>query len=371
MNALINQPSIDLSYYIKKYLIPLWERKWLIVGISCLGVLLSFFITSFIESEYFSSATLFIEKPSTEMSRSESKEMEPDTASGPYVEAQAVKLRGMSMAAEVLQILPQDAKSDLLSPTATKSQLWEGLLNRIGQAFGKDFQNKITDILGLKSEGLSPREVRLQRQNELKSRITVTSHSRSSLIRIEASSFAPDIAPRILQGYIDVYLANNLEENKESVRAKRQFLAKQLEKAKQAYEEAKQAMISYRKSYGIPGDFEQARDIEIQLKLNSLESQLQMAKERYQHMDRMFMDIQEREAGITNNVKILEEPTFPSSPSRGKIRQLRNMIILAGFALGIGIILGLDFLKAPLRHEKDIHSAVQVPILGYLPQVKK
>ncbi len=371
MNTLINQPSIELSFYIKKFLIPLWEKKWLLVGISCLGVVLSFFVSSFIESEYFSSATLFIEKPSTEMTRVKREEMEPETASEPYVQSQAEKLRSTSMASEVLNILPQDAKSDLLSATATKSQLLEGFLNIIGQILGKDLQNKISNILGFKSEDMSQREVRFRRQNELKSRLTVTSQSRSSLIKITASSFAQDVAPRIIQSYLDIYLANNLEENKESVRAKRQFIAKQREEAEQAYQKAKQAMIDYRKSYGIPGDFEKARDIEIQLQLNSLESEVQIAKERFQHMDSMFMDLQEREAGITNNVKVLEQPTVPTSASRGKIKKLRDLIILAGFALGIAIILGLDFLKAPLRHEKDVHSAVQVPILGYLPQIKK
>lgn len=305
------------------------------------------------------------------MAKVETEEVEPQTASGPYVEAQAEKIRSQSMASEVLNILPQEAKSDLLSKSATESQLLEGFLNMIGQLFGKSYQDKLTHLLNIETEDISQRQIRLRRQHELKNRITVLSHTRSSMIEIEASSFHRNVSPMIIQGYLDVYLASNLEENKESVRAKRKFLDQQREKAYQAYQEAEQAMIDYRKSYGIPGDFEQARDIEIQLKLNSLESQLQMARERYQYMDQMYMEIQGKEAGITNNVKILEQPTLPTSPSKQKIHKLRNLIILIGLAIGIAIVLGLDFIKAPIRHEKDIQSAAQVPIIGFLPQIKR
>lgn len=371
MNPQTNQAPFDLSFYIKKYLIPLWERKWLVIGIFCLGIILSFFVSSFIKSEYFSSATLFIEKPTTEMARIEKEEVEPDTASRPYVDAQATKMRSLSMAAEVLNILPQAAKSDLLSKSATESQLLDGFLNMIGRLFGKNYQEKLTNLLGLQSEEMTQRKIRLRRQNELKNRLTVISHTRSSMIEISASSFQQDVAPMILQAYLDVYLASNLEENKESIRAKRQFISKQREKAYQAYKKAEQAMIDYREAYGIPGDFEKARDIKIQLKLNRLESQLKMARERYKNMDQMYMEIHEKEAGITNNVKILEQPTYPTSASKAKIYHLRNLIILIGLGLGIAIVLGLDFIKAPLRHEKDIQSAVQIPIIGYLPQIKK
>jgi len=60
-----------------------------------------------------------------------------------------------------------------------------------------------------------------------------------------------------------------------------------------------------------------------------------------------------------------------TSASKAKIYKLRNLIILFGLALGIAIVLGLDFIKTPLRHEKDIQSAVQIPIIGTLPQIKK
>src|SRR6056297_198355 len=371
MNPQTNQAPFDLSFYIKKYLIPLWERKWLVIGIFCLGIILSFFVSSFIKSEFTSSTTLYIEKPTTEMTKIEKEEVEPETASGPYVASQATKLRSLSMASEVLNILPQTAKSDLLSHTATESQVLNGFLDMIGETFGKGYQKKLTKLLGIKPEEITLRKIMLRRQNELQNRLTVITHKRTSMIEISATSFQRDIGPMILQAYLDVYLASNLEENKESVRSKRQFISKQREKAYQAYKKAEQDMIDYRKSYGIPGDFEKARDIEIQLKLNRLESQLKMARERYKNMDQMYMEIQEKEAGITNNVKVLEQPTFPTSASKAKIYYLRNLIILIGLGLGIAIVLGLDFIKAPLRHEKDIQSAVQIPIIGTLPQIKK
>ena len=370
MNSHINQDPFDSSFFIKKYFIPLWEKLWLIIGIFCLIVVVSFLSSSFIKSEYLSTATLFIEKPTTELTKIK-KDGEPESASSPYVKAQAEKMRSMSMASQVLETLSPAAKSDLLSPSATKYQLVNGFLDLTGKLLGTQFQKALTRILDFESEDATSMKIQVGRLQELKNRVEIIDHPRSSMIKITASSFQQEIAQKIVQAYLDVYLHYNLQENKESVRSKRAFISKQREKAYQGYKEAEQEMIDYRQSYGIPGDFVQARDIEIQLKLNRLESNLGLSKERYQYMDQMYMDIMQKEAGITNNLKILEHPTSPTTPSRKKDHKLRNRINILGFLVLIATILLLDYIKSPLRHEKDIQSAVQIPIIGYLPRIGK
>ena len=75
------------------------------------------------------------------------------------------------------------------------------------------------------------------------------------------------------------------------------------------------------------------------------------------------------EAGIAENIKLLDSPTSPGDPSKTVKYEILLAGILGGLGVGIAIVLGLDFLKSPIRHEKDITTSVEVPIFGHIPKI--
>ncbi len=355
------QSRIDFSYYVAKFGVPLWERKVLIVLILLLGIIVALTLGFFIEEEFVSNGKLLVEKPRTEFAKAKDEEqVAPEGAPGSYVLAQTEKLKSSSFAMEVLQILPSVAREELEAQPGIFNQLRERMSQYIPSLAQKD-----TDTEEVPESG--PMLEAMQR-NSLSRRMDIVGNARTGMIDISAMSFDREVAPILVRSYIDVFMATTMEENKESIRSKMKFAKRQRDQTYAAYKHAEQEMIDFRKEYGIPGDFDRARDINIQLELNRLRAQMEMAKERYLYMDQMQIQIERNEAGITNNVKVIEGATLPVSPTAARLNQFRLMIILAALALGLALVLGLDFLQGKVRHEKDVQAVLNIPIFGYLPK---
>ena len=356
------QNRVDFSYYTAKFGIPLWERKQLIVLILLLGILLAMALGLFIEDEFVSRGKLLVQKPETEFAKvKDEDQMAPEAAPGGYVLAQAEKLKSSSFAMEVLQILPGVAKEGLESETGFMNQVRKGIAEII-----PFFKQELADKKPEYSDSEAMREAVMR--NKLMERMHIVGNARNGMIDIMAVSFDREVAPIIVRSYIEVFLAATLDENKESIRSKMKFVIQQRDRTYFAFKQAEKEMIDFRKQYGIPGDFDRARDINIQLELKRLQAQMDLAKERYLYMDQMLIQIKRNEAGITNNVKVIEGATLPVKPTQARLFQFRVGIILASLALGVFLVLVLDFLKAKVRHEKDVQSVLDLPVLGYLPE---
>ncbi len=356
------QNRIDFSYYAAKFGVPLWERKVLIALILLLGILVAMALGLFIEDEFVSSGKLLVQKPVTEFAKAKDEEqMAPEIAPGGYVLAQTEKLKSSSFAMEVLQVLPGVARKELEAEPGIFNQLQDGI---------REYIPGLEEISPEEKEESSESGPMLEavQRNHLMQRMDIVGNARTGMIDISAIAFDREVSPIFVRSYIEVFMATTLEENKESIRSKMKFTKRQREQTYEAYKRAEQEMIDFRKEYGIPGDFDQARDINIQLELNRLRAQMEMARERYLYMDQMLIQIERNEAGITNNIKVIEGSTLPVSPTQARLNQFRLMIILASLALGLALVLGWDFLQGKVRHEKDVQSVLDLPVLGYLPK---
>lgn len=339
---------------------PLKERVLTILLFLLLGFILAISIGFFVDEEYVSSGKLLVEKPVTEFAKAKDEEqVAPESAPGSYVLAQTEKLRSSSFAMEVLQILPNVAREELEAEPGIFNQL----RSQIERAF-PGLAEETDEQEALESESL--REA-VQR-NKLVQRMDIVGNARTGMVDISATSFDREVASILVRSYIQVFMATTLEENKESIRAKMRYVGQQRDRTYAGYKQAEQEMIDFRKEYGIPGDFDRARDINIQLELNRLRAQMDMAKERYLFMDQMQIQIKRNEAGITNNVKVIEGATLPVSPTEARLNQFRLMILLASLALGLALVLGWDYLQGKVRHEKDVQSVLSLPIFAYLPK---
>jgi uncharacterized protein involved in exopolysaccharide biosynthesis len=192
------------------------------------------------------------------------------------------------------------------------------------------------------------------------------------MIWITATSTNKYAAPIIVKSYISVWMARNLEENKREIRVEKAFAQEQRETARKHLNEAAKKLTEFRNYYEIPPYVtpkEGLSDMELQAEFEQLNAQLTGAKERFEYLDQIFLKLQMEEAGIAENIKLLDPPTSPGAPAKTVKQEILLAGILGGLGVGIGIVLGLDFLKSPIRHEKDITTAVEVPIFGHVPKI--
>jgi uncharacterized protein involved in exopolysaccharide biosynthesis len=346
---------VDITVYVAKYLIPVLERKW-ILGISLAVCLAAAIIMAFmIKPEYVSEAILQTSEPMSAPTKQSNQESYVWTRLAMrYIIAEAKKLQSPSFCTRVVRTLPESAREDLKTPLALTSQLQS--------SFGKLFRWGSRD-----QPFSSAQEDRLAM--ELVRRLDVTTDPDVGLILMKIRALDKAVAPVLLQGCIDLCRSANEEENKLSVKAETQFVQSERDRADQNLDVAEKNLIDFRKKFGIPAEVEVTRDVTLQLELKRLEFNLDMAKKRFNYVEQLTTETQMREAGVIGNVKIVNSPSRPMSPSRS----LGWGIIGAGFAiglvLGVGIIFLLEFLEGPLRHQVDIETVTRVPILGIIPKI--
>ena len=356
MNGQTQGRQFDISFYTAKYGVPILEKKWAVLLIFLLGFLISLSVISpLIQPQFISQTTLLVEEPRSEISRARQETLGTGRVPGLYVTTEEEKIKSAYFAAEVLKILPEKAKDDLRGHVGIWSRLKMGVLK----------------LFGIKEKAVPQPVTERNLLEELQKRIEVSSNTPSALIWIRARSMNKDVALVLARSYVDVALASNLEDNKKVVRSEREFLEQQRNQAYQKYRDSEQAVFDFKKEYQIPGDFDEARDIGIQLQLKRLQAQVTMDKERYEMMDQAYFTSQVKEAGIVGNIRVISPPVFPITPSRKAEVRLMIIIILGGLMLGIGFALLPELThRGAIRHEIDIVDICELPVLGDLPRIK-
>jgi len=356
MNGQTKGRQFDISFYTAKYGVPILEKKWAVLLIFLLGFLISLSLLSpLIQPQFISQTTLLVEEPRSEISRARQETLGTGRVPGLYVTTEEEKIKSAYFAAEVLKILPEKAKDDLRGHVGIWSRFKMGVLK----------------LFGIKEKAVPQPVTERNLLEELQKRIEVSSNTPSALIWIRARSMNKDVALVLARSYVDVALASNLEDNKKVVRSEREFLEQQRNQAYQKYRDSEQAVFDFKKEYQIPGDFDEARDIGIQLQLKRLQAQVAMDKERYEMMDQAYFTSQVKEAGIVGNIRVISPPVFPITPSRKAEVRLMIIIILGGLMLGIGFALLPELThRGAIRHEIDIVDICELPVLGDLPRIK-
>jgi uncharacterized protein involved in exopolysaccharide biosynthesis len=347
--------QFDVSIYTSKYGIPVLERKWMVLLFFLLGIVLSLSLLSpLIQPKFISRATLLVQEPRSEISRARQETLGTGRVPGLYVTTEEEKIRSTFFAAEVLKILPEKAKNNLRADIEIFPQI----------------KTRVLRLFGRKPKPLSQPLMEISLLTEIQKRVEITSKPTSALIWIAAKSTDRDIALVLARSYVDVCLASNLEDNKKVVSAEREFLEKQRNQAYQKFRDSEQAVFDFKKLYQIPGDFDEARDINIQLQMKRLQSQVNMDKERFEEMDKAYFQSQVKEAGIVGNIRVISPPAFPVTPSRKAEIRFMIIIILGGLMLGIALALLPEFTHGTIRHEIDIVDVSHLPVLGHLPRMK-
>ncbi|MDD5722609.1 MAG: GNVR domain-containing protein [Syntrophales bacterium] len=347
--------QFDISIYTSKYGVPILERKWMVLIFFLVGIFLALTLLSpLIKPKFVSQATLLVEEPRSAISQAKQETLGTGRVPGLYVTTEEEKIKSSFFAAEVLKILPEKAKSNLRAEVDIFPQIKAGALR----------------LFGVRSKPVSQPLLEVSLLTEIQKRVEITSAPTSALIWITAKSTDRDVALVLARSYIDVCLASNLEDNKKAVSSERDFLEKQRNHAYQEFQDSEQAVFDYKKQYQIPGDFDEARDINIQLQMKRLQARVEMDKERFAELDGVYFTSQVKEAGIVGNIRVISPPAFPVAPSRKAEIRLMIIIILGGLMLGIGAALLPEFTQGTIRHEVDIVDVSHLPVLGHLPRIK-
>ena len=367
------QSPLDISFLTAKYLTPILERKWLVLAFFISGSIVSLILSSFLKPEFYSIASLLVQEPRSKISSgTQTNPMVPRTADETYVLSEAESLRSIPLVTEVLKILPEKVKEELdinldpyeqiITGLKTVAKNWIGL-NRLSSSDTPEARN---------STPVSSGETEKERIGALQNMVIIKSKSKNAMIWITATSTNKYAAPIIVKSYISVWMARNLEENKKAIRIEKAFALEQRDMARNHLNEAAKKLMDFRNYYEIPAYMSSETglgDMELQSEFARLQGQVKGAKERFEYLDQIVLKLQMEEAGIAENIKLLDSPTSPGAPAKTVKQEILLAGILGGLGVGIGVVLGLDFLKNLIRHEKDITTAVEVPIFGHIPKI--
>jgi uncharacterized protein involved in exopolysaccharide biosynthesis len=364
------EQQIDFGFLYAKYIEPIIEKRMIVIICLVIGLLLSIGLIALINPEYISQATILLERPRSKIVSSVNQEdVIPQKASPAYVSTEEAKLQSDSFMIEVVKILPASVKKDLETPLNLRDQIIGGMARAVKMVIGEKRLESIKKLIGREATIAAQERYQDVMVRELKERVTVYSRPHTSMIWIFARAVVPENAALIVKTYLDVWTALNLEENKREISGEHVFAEEQKNEAHKRLQEAENELIEFKRAYQIPAEVRVTGDVELQLELDKFQKKVDNYRERYETLEKIYMGIVMKEAGISGNIKVLSYPAPASEPSKKTTQKILIGGVLGGLGLGVGLCLLLDYLAAPIRHSRDISSATQLPVIGRIPRI--
>ncbi len=356
----IQEPT-DPQYFVAKYLSPILEHKWIVLVCTLLGLAIAVPISFLIEPQYSSTAVTQLETPRAQMISKVTEEISSRKGdASTFITAAVERMHSSMFKTEVLKILPKRLQEDLEKPLGVLGQLKMKL---------KPIVKKLLKMEIL-PEPSSITTITPKRLEKLRKRIEIKGDTRKGIIQITGTTFAQDMTTVLIQSYLDVWVAMNMETNKSLIRHELDFTQSQKDDYFLKFKEAEKELRSFKQTFEIPPALSSVTDMELQSQLDVLQNKVVNARERYKRIDDIFLDLSRKEKSVVNNIKILNPPQTPIAPSKNLQLQIIFIGLLLGAAIAIVPILAIDYLKGNIRHKKDIISAVDIPIIGRLPVIK-
>ena len=355
----IQQP-VDPQFFIAKYLSPILEHKWIVLISTLLGLAVALPVSFLIDPQYSSTAVTQLETPRAQMISKVTEEISSRKGDTAFITAAVERMHSSMFKTEVLKIIPKRLQEDLETPLDLPGQL------------RKKLTPKVKKLLRMEttSEASSTNAITPKRLNKLSKRVKILGDTKRGTIQITGITFAQDMTTVLVQSYLDVWVAMNMEANKSLIRHELDFTLSQKDDYFLKFKEAEKELRSFKQNFEIPPALSSVTDMELQSQLDVLQNKVENAKERYKRIDDIYLDLSRKEKSVVNNIKILNPPQVPIKPSKNMQLQIILTGLLIGAAITIGPILAIDYLKGNIRHKKDIINAIDIPIIGKLPVIK-
>jgi uncharacterized protein involved in exopolysaccharide biosynthesis len=354
------QEPVDPQFFIAKYLSPILEHKWIVLACTLLGLFIAVPISFLVEPQYSSTAITQLETPRAQMISKVTEEISSQKGDTAFITAAVERMHSSMFKTEVLKIIPKRLQIDLETPLTIQGQLKNKLKPMV-----KKLLNMETDPALSASTAITP-----ARLDKLSKRVEILGNPKRGTIQITGTTFAQDMTTVLVQSYLDVWVALNMEANKSLIRHELDFTQSQKDDYFLKLKDAEKELRSFKQIFEIPPALSSVTDMELQSQLDVLQNKVTNAKERYKRIDDIFLDLSRKEKSVVNNIKILNPPQVPIDPSKNMQPQIILIGLLLGAAIAIGPILAIDYFKGNIRHKKDIANAVNIPIIGRLPIIK-
>lgn len=350
--------QLDPQFYIAKYLSPILDHKWIVLITTLLGLAVALPISLLIQPEYSSTATTLVETPRAKMISKVTEEISARTGNRAYITAEVERMHSSAFRTEVLQVIPKALQVDLETPLGVLGQLTKKLKPYLKKVLRMDPSS--TDNTAITPERLS----------SLSKRIEIRGSTGKGTIQITGTTYNQSMTTVLVQSYIDVWVALNMDANKSLIRHELDFTREQLEDYKKQLSAAEDELRLFKQNFEIPPALTSVTDIELQSQLDVLQNKLESTKERYKRIDDIFLELSRKEKAVVNNIRVINAPQVPLRPSKNMRLPIILMGLVMGALAGILPILALDYYHGNIRHKKDIFNAVDIPIIGKLPSIQ-
>jgi uncharacterized protein involved in exopolysaccharide biosynthesis len=351
--------QIDPQFFIAKYLSPVLEHKWIVLFTTLIGLAVAIPISLLVNPEYSSTATTQLETPRAKMISKVTEEITSRTGNRAYITAAVERMHSSAFRTEVLKVIPEALQNDLETPLSIQGQIMSKLV-----PYAKKILKKGNASIPDKNK------ITLERLDRLSKRITIKGNTEKGTIHITGTTFAQEMATVLVKSYIDVWVALNMDTNKSLIRHELEFTKAQRDDYLKQLKGAEKELRLFKQKFEIPPALTSVTDMELQSQLDVLQNKLINTKERYKRLDDIFLELSRKEKAVVNNIKVINPPQTPLSPSRNMRIPIILLGLILGAAAGIAPILVWDYYRGNIRHKKDVANAVNIPIIGKLPTIK-
>src|SRR5947199_45097 len=362
---------------------------WRLSLIVCVGVAAPVAVWSlrFLPKSYEAVAAIFIEDPR----RGSVSTLRDWMPAGDASYQQAV-LRSRSLAAAVVDNLPQDSMNELIRHAMHRDYVLAG-------------QNLIRRLLGHEPVVFSPQQRAVREL--LTARIRFESLP-SGEVEIRAIAYHPQVAKDLANTYIEVLQSRSRSHIRDEARATRQFIENLLAQTKANLQEAEESLAKHQRGGSAirltlgPADqsavAKQVADAEVELA--SLQNREDVLKQRIARLSSrlsalgaeewetskvlrrvethrsLYATLSEKlgtarvqEQGEDRGLRVIDRATLPLGPNNAPAKKIILLGILLGFGLGVGVAGVIEYFNQPIETEDDVFDATGLPVLGWLPTI--
>ncbi|MCI5212174.1 MAG: hypothetical protein D3910_26105, partial [Candidatus Electrothrix sp. ATG2] len=273
-------------------------------------------------------------------------------------------MRSSNFHSTIIKNFDERLKAELEVSLAPLGQIKYTLKLLIKKVF--KFDQKLSSQEKLELEDIE-KQIRLSR---LSGRIHLKSRPEQGTISISARAFDPTIAALLVDNYIALWKEENVDYVKRVIQERLDIARSQLKKDQGFLEAAVQEDLAYRQKIDIPIDRMVVPDPNMQIKLNMLQHAITRATENTDNVNLVLQRLIRLSKSVRDNTLVINPSQVPFAPSVDSRLLIIFIGLILGMVAGVVPVLALEFLRGYIRHEKDIQQAVDIPIIGKLPNIK-
>ncbi len=141
----------------------------------------------------------------------------------------------------------------------------------------------------------------------------------------------------------------------QSIYASAEIAAAKEKRAKELLEEKQHAVLEYNR---------------IRIGFDALERRAEQAKMILNNLLARTEELNVSAKNSVNNMRIVDRATLPLVPIKPKIPLVLVLGVLAGLTVGLGLAFFVNYLDDSIKSQDDIETYLNLPFLGYVPNIK-